>query len=266
MARTTKSSCPWTSRSPTSTSCPRRLPQLFEEVENNPAHGQPEYFFSNHDQPRQWDRYGDGMHNDQIAKLMATLAAHHPRNPADVLRRGNRHAHHRSSPHRGRPRPHRQLGLAQGEGPGWRAYAHAVGYLRQRRLHHLAKPWLPIPPMPSTYNVETEKKDPNSIFNTYRRLLALRKSEPALRNGSYQAVDEKNPYVFSYLRQSGGSTVLVFLNMSTEPRTVSLNLAARNMPGTTAVPLYSAPTSSNQAIPLEHISLAPFGVLVAKVQ
>jgi alpha-glucosidase len=36
-------------------------------------HGQPEYFFSNHDQPRHWDRYGDGAHNDQIAKLMATL-------------------------------------------------------------------------------------------------------------------------------------------------------------------------------------------------
>ena len=29
--------------------------------------------FSNHDQPRQWDRYGDGEHNDQIAKLMAVL-------------------------------------------------------------------------------------------------------------------------------------------------------------------------------------------------
>jgi glycosidase len=37
------------------------------------AKGQPHYFFSNHDQPRQWDRYGDGVHNDQIAKLMAAL-------------------------------------------------------------------------------------------------------------------------------------------------------------------------------------------------
>ena len=50
-----------------------RFRQLFNEIENNSAHGQPEYFFSNHDQPRQWDRYGDGVHNDQIAKLMAVL-------------------------------------------------------------------------------------------------------------------------------------------------------------------------------------------------
>jgi len=43
------------------------------EIEHNAAGGQPHYFFSNHDQPRQWDRYGDGAHNDQIAKLTAAL-------------------------------------------------------------------------------------------------------------------------------------------------------------------------------------------------
>jgi len=42
-------------------------------VEFNPLQGQPYFFFSNHDQVREWDRYGDGVHNDQIAKLMATL-------------------------------------------------------------------------------------------------------------------------------------------------------------------------------------------------
>src|SRR6185437_3627557 len=39
----------------------------------NFADGQPYFFFNNHDQARTWDRYGDGVHNDQIAKLMATL-------------------------------------------------------------------------------------------------------------------------------------------------------------------------------------------------
>ena len=47
--------------------------KLLDEVEKNSAGGQPHYFFSNHDQPRQWDRYGDGKNNDQIAKLMAAL-------------------------------------------------------------------------------------------------------------------------------------------------------------------------------------------------
>src|SRR5258708_16145138 len=47
--------------------------KLLDEVEHNSAGGQPHYFFSNHDQPRQWDRYGDGKNNNQIAKLMAAL-------------------------------------------------------------------------------------------------------------------------------------------------------------------------------------------------
>jgi len=141
------------------------------------------------------------------------------------------------------------------------------------------KPWLPIPPTASTYNVETEKKDPNSIFNTYKTLLALRRSEPALRNGDYTSVDENNPYVFSFLRRSKGSTILVSLNMSAEPRTVSINLAKKvvnenggdvRLTGTTGIPLYTSPSpgthAEDEAIPLDKIQLAPFGVLVAKVQ
>ncbi len=37
------------------------------------AGGWPIYVMSNHDIRRVYDRYGDGVHNDQIAKLMATL-------------------------------------------------------------------------------------------------------------------------------------------------------------------------------------------------
>jgi alpha-glucosidase len=65
--------------------------KLFNEVEANTAKGQPEYFFSNHDQPRQWDRYGDGVHNDEIAKLMARFADD-ARDSADVLRGRDWHA------------------------------------------------------------------------------------------------------------------------------------------------------------------------------
>src|SRR6266705_2850401 len=47
--------------------------KLIDEIDRNTVSGQPYFFFSNHDQPRQWDRYGDGQNNDQIAKLTATL-------------------------------------------------------------------------------------------------------------------------------------------------------------------------------------------------
>src|SRR5437879_13760463 len=37
------------------------------------AGGWPVYVISNHDIVRSYDRYGDGQHNDQIAKVMAAL-------------------------------------------------------------------------------------------------------------------------------------------------------------------------------------------------
>jgi hypothetical protein len=54
--------------------------------------------------------------------------------------------------------------------------------------------------------------------------------------------------------------------MSSEPRTISLDLSATGVKGTNVVPLYSSPHSGDEAIPLDKIPLAPFGVLVAKVQ
>jgi alpha-glucosidase len=47
--------------------------KVIDEIDRNTVGGQPYFFFSNHDQPRQWDRYGDGKSNDKIAKLTATL-------------------------------------------------------------------------------------------------------------------------------------------------------------------------------------------------
>ena len=38
-------------------------------------------------------------------------------------------------------------------------------------------PWNPIPPTYNTYNVAAELKDPNSILNWYKHLLALRHTD-----------------------------------------------------------------------------------------
>jgi alpha-glucosidase len=124
------------------------------------------------------------------------------------------------------------------------------------------KPWLPIPSSAASYNVATEERNADSILNTYRRLLALRQSEPALRNGTYQAINEDNPKVFAYVRKSGASTILVALNMSAEARTMTVNLDH----AFTAKPLYGSPEASTEAIELNHLSLPPFGVVVATVR
>ena len=240
--------------------------RLFKEIENNSAHGQPEYFFSNHDQPRQWDRYGDGVHNEQIAKLMAALLLTTRGTPQMYY--GEELGMRTTDPARIEDvhDPIGKLGWPKEKGRDgertpmqWNASAGA-GFTTS------ATPWLPIPPSAATYNVEKEKQDPDSIFNAYRRLLELRRSEPALRDGSYEAVNEDDPNVFAYLRKSAGSTVLVALNMSEKPHTLSVNLAGKGVSGTTAKVLYRSPSAGMDALPLDRIALEPFGVVVAAVQ
>ena len=53
-----------------------------------------------------------------------------------------------------------------------------------------ATPWLPVDERYKSYNVESEKQDPNSILNYYRQLLALRHTNKALLEGKYVALNE----------------------------------------------------------------------------
>ncbi len=237
--------------------------KLFDEVESNTAKGQPEYFFSNHDQRRQWDRYGDGVHNDQIARLMAALLLTTRGTPQMYY--GEEIGMRTTDPARIEDvhDPIGKLGWPKDKGRDgertpmqWDASAGA-GFTT-------GKPWLPIPPSAATYNVEVESKDEDSIFNTYKRLLTLRRSEPALREGSYEAVDVTNEHVFSYLRKSGDETVLVALNMSGVARTVAFDA------GTSGEVMYRSPLGkmglAAETVELKKVELEPFGFVVLRVR
>jgi alpha-glucosidase len=240
-----------------------RFRKLFDEIENNAAHGQPEYFFSNHDQPRQWDRYGDGTHNDQIAILMAVLELTTRGTPQMYY--GEELGMRTTDPTRVEDvhDPIGKLGWPKEKGRDgertpmqWDASANA-GFTT-------GKPWLAIPPSAKNYNVETESKDPNSIFNTYKKLLALRKSNAALRDGKQVDIDEKNPDVYSFLRRVGDETVLVALNMSGKPRTVNLDWSPHGIHATGLNSLYASPGTKLGST--KAIELAPFAAVVAEVK
>ncbi len=242
-----------------------RFRELFNEIESNSAHGQPEYFFSNHDQPRQWDRYGDGVHNDQIAKLMAVL---------ELTTRGTPQMYYGEELGMRTTDPARVEDVHDPIGKlGWPKEKGRDGERTPMQWDSSAgagftsatKPWLPIPPSVSRYNVDTESKDPNSILNTYKRLLALRKTEPALRDGVQVSVGN-DPDVFAYLRKTGDETVFVLLNMSARERTLSFKPDELQGSNTSQLtPLYSSTPTATSISPT-HIELPPFGALVAKVQ
>jgi alpha-glucosidase len=51
-----------------------------------------------------------------------------------------------------------------------------------------ARPWLPLATDYATMNVAVQRKDPKSMLSLHRRLIALRRSTPALSVGSYRQV------------------------------------------------------------------------------
>jgi alpha-glucosidase len=237
--------------------------KLFNDIENNTAHGQPEYFFSNHDQPRQWDRYGDGRHNDQIAKLMAVL---------ELATRGTPQMYYGEELGMRTTDPARiedvhdpigKLGWPKEKGRDGERTPMQWNTSTDAGFSTAAKTWLPVPPSAAEYNVETERKDPNSIFNAYKTLLSLRRQDAALRDGSYEAVNVTDPDVFAFIRRSGNETVLVALNMSATQHVASYRLGGAG--ASTLDPIYSS-TKTAASIPLDHVVLPPFAALVARVQ
>jgi alpha-glucosidase len=243
-----------------------RFRELFNQIENNSAHGQPEYFFSNHDQPRQWDRYGDGVHNDQIAKLMAVLLLTTRGTPQMYY--GEELGMRTTDPARIEDvhDPIGKLGWPKEKGRDGERTPMQWDASTDAGFTSAARPWLPIPPSASTYNVAAESKNPNSIYNTYKSLLALRKSNPALRDGSQVSVTN-DPDVFAFLRTAGNSRVLVVLNMSAHPRSWGFKVDEFGIrPSATLIPLYDSQTAPAKTLSPLRLRLEPFAALVAEIK
>lgn len=74
-------------------------------------------------------------------------------------------------------------------------------------------------------SVEEESPDPGSLLNFYRRLIRLRRNDPALSEGSEDVLRGAPPGVAAFVRSRGGRNVLVALNLSTA--SISLTLPKR---------------------------------------
>ncbi|GAB4308312.1 MAG: alpha-glucosidase [Promethearchaeota archaeon] len=91
------------------------------------------------------------------------------------------------------------------------------------------EPWLPVAPEHEEINVESQKADPESVLNCYKRLLALRRKTPALNAGGVELLGlagQAGKSVLAYARTpppgEKGGTVYVLLNASKRPQVASL--------------------------------------------
>jgi alpha-glucosidase len=226
----------------------------------------PVYVLSNHDIRRVYDRYGDGQPDrhskDQIAKLMASLY---------LTLRGTAVMYYGEEIGMENNDPKRPEDVKDSQGRlGWPKEKGRDGERTPMQWSDSvnagfssATPWLPVDEPYKTYNVETEKKDTQSILNYYRRLLEMRHTDRALLDGTYVALNEDDPNVLSYLRSYKGRSVLVVLNMSDAPQKVSL--ALKGIPGKSGKTLLSS-FAAPERMNVSEISVEPFGAWIAELE
>ena len=225
----------------------------------------PVFVIGNHDILRSWNRYGDGQHNDQIAKDMAAMYLTLRGTP--ILYYGEEIGMQNNDPQRRKDvkDPIGRLGWPKEKGRDgertpmqWNDEPNA-GFTT-------GIPWNAIPVTYKSYNVEDEAKDPNSILNWYKALLALRHTDPALLDGAYIPLNESDAEVLSYLRKASGYAVLVAINMSAEPRALHFDLALQGIAATSAKTLLTTQPSLKEKASIAQISLEPYGVYIGAVK
>jgi alpha-glucosidase len=225
--------------------------------------GWPTYVISNHDMERSYVRYGDGKHNDEIAKLMAALYLTLHGTP--VMYYGEELGMTNNDPAR-KEDVKDPMGIT-----GWPGYKGRDGERTPMQWSTgrnagftKGAPWLPLPPSYKIYNVASESGDPNSILQFYRHLLALRHRNLALLEGDYLPLNESDTNVLSYLRRYKDEAVLVALNMSASTQPVTFDLTQQGFPAAKVKPLLTTLSTPPKGR-LGEFSMEPFSVYIGHV-
>jgi alpha-glucosidase len=223
------------------------------------ASGWPTFVISNHDIVRSYDRYGDGVHNDQIAKVMAGLYLTLRGTP--IMYYGEEIGMTTTPPTR-KEDVKDPLGIT-----GWPEEKGRDGERTPMQWNEnenagfsKATPWLPVPPSYKTHNVADESKDPDSVLSFYKKVLKLRHTNPALLDGSYVPLNENDQNVLAYLRVYEDKAVLVALNMSATEQTATFDLSKQGFSG-----VKSLVATEKSAAKGETVTLGPFGVFIGQL-
>ena len=230
----------------------------------------------NHDSPRVYNRYGDGQHDAELARLHLALLLTLRGTPflyngeeigmTDLMLADIRHFKD-------------VFGIwfyqAQVEEMGMdpaEALKYAARLTRDKCRTPMqwdnapnggfcpadVEPWLPVNPNYARgVNVADQDKDPDSLLNYYRQLLRLRRQTPALVEGEYVPLRDKDEAYLAFLRWTQEQTCLVVLNMSDRRLRLRLGLPARR--------LRTLFSSLGERLDMGATEVRPFEALIAEV-
>lgn len=233
----------------------------------------------NHDSPRVYNRFGDGVHNDALARMNLVLLLTLKGTP--FLYNGEEigmsdYLIQDISQFKDQlaivlyQKAKELMGLSEEE-----AVRMAAQESRDKNRTPMqwsnapnagfspagVKTWLPVAPnYASGVNVADQEGDPGSLLNFYRRTIAMRSQNPALISGDYQALLKDSPDVLAYLRRAADQTCLIAINMTAEPCRVNLALPSRQ-----GKFIFSTHSRSAGFQDLTQLDLAPFEAYIAEV-
>ena len=234
----------------------RAFRRQVEDAERALAGRPTTYVLSNHDVSRAISRLGDGVHDEAIGKLLATMLL--TLRGAPFLYYGEEIGMVNNDPKRledvkdpvGRLNWPQVKGRDGERGPMQWSAKPGAGFTTGR-------PWLPIGPGAERRNVAAQGGNASSMLAYTKQLLRLRRQSRALREGDYASVGQ-DPQVFAYRRAAAGETVVVALNLSGSSRTIALpQRSLRVRAGSTRQP--GAPIDGNP------LALAPYEAVVLEV-
>jgi alpha-glucosidase len=237
-----------------------------DEAETAIGGNQPLFVFDNHDNPR-WDRYITADHKDDVGRVIATILF--ASRATAMMYYGDEIGMVTTPPTRkddvkdpigvtGWPeekgRDGERTPMQWNDGPN-------AGFAPGG-----TKTWLPIPPSYEQINVTTEEHDPNSMLHWYQKIIALKRTDPALHDGEEIMLNTSDEHVLSWLRKSkSGEAVVVACNFSDQPQKASFDLSPQGIRGTSVTTLLKTPGAAD-AVSLHSVQLGPYGVYIGRVQ
>jgi alpha-glucosidase len=220
--------------------------------------------FDNHDNPRLDARYGDGIHDTDIERVISTML---------FASRGTALFYYGDEIGMKTTPPTRKEDVKDPVGlTGWPKDKGRDGERTPMQWNAGPNagftsagvtPWLPVPPTAATVNVKAEEGKPDSLFTWYQTLIRLKKTNPAFAHGDNVMLDTSNTKVLSWMRQTAGApSVVIATNFTADPQTVSLSIAGSsgNVKTLLKTPGAADPASISQ------IQLGPYGVYIGEVQ
>jgi len=231
------------------------------QIDNN----EPLLVFDNHDNPRIDARYGDGVHDLDIQRMLATILF--TSRDTALFYYGDEIGMKTTPPTR-KEDVKDPIGIT-----GWPKEKGRDGDRTPMQWtpgtnagFTTGTPWLPIPPSYVKANVETEVSDYDSMLNWYKQLIELKRANPVVKSGKNVMLNTGDSKVLAWARQvEGQPTVVVACNFTAEPQKFAFDLSGTGLTSKQAKTLMKTPGSSDPAS-LDEVNLLPYGVYVGQVQ